>query len=96
MCESMLLVVGNFIDSPIERRVEIVETCRACAKKDALYFEVSNETMQNVANLSDMIHDLLKDIIVKTESGGKINYWENHEYEKMDLNHIGYHLQNLD
>ena len=95
MTDSMLLIVGNFLDSPIERRVEVVETSRACAKKDALYFEISNETMENVRELHSMVHDLIVDLTKRIDNSGKINYWENHEYEQVDLKHIEYHLQNL-
>ena len=95
MTDSMLLIVGNFLDSPIERRVEVVETCRACAKKDALYFEISNETMENVRELHSMVHDLIVGLTKHIENSGKINHWENHEYEQVDLKHIEYHLQNL-
>lgn len=45
--DSFLYIVGTHLDQFSYRQVELEEVCKACAKKDAVYVEVSNSTGAN-------------------------------------------------
>lgn len=102
---SLLIVVGNFLDCHIERRVEVVETTRACVKKEAIYFEVSNSTShENISKLKGMIANYVRALEQKYNGRDSndianvmegLDEWENHLEEKIELNHIGNHLVNI-
>ena len=91
MEESFLFVVGNFLDSSIERRIEISEITKACAKKEAIYIEVSNITGVNIALFRSILAHRVSQIllkrselfsnIVKTENESKISKTELYEFD---------------
>jgi len=84
MDESFLFVVGNFLDSTMDRRVEISEITRACAKQEAVYIEVSNTTGVNISLLRSIIANSVKEVLHKrsdmfetiqrTEKDVKVSY----------------------
>lgn len=65
MDEAFLFVVGNFLDSTMDRRVEISEVTRACAKQEAVYVEVSNTTGVNISLFRRIIANSVKEVLHK-------------------------------
>ena len=55
MDECFLVVVGNFLDKSIARRVAIKKLCAMCAEKDAAYVEVSNMDGTNIPLLRQIL-----------------------------------------
>jgi hypothetical protein len=65
MSESFVFVIGNFLDFPIERRVEMAEITRACAKKEAMYLEISNYNGANVPLFRKLLSQYVAEILHK-------------------------------
>ncbi len=53
--DSFLYVVGTHLDMTNYRQVTLDEICKACAKKDAIYVEVSNTLGTNIALLRKLL-----------------------------------------
>jgi hypothetical protein len=53
--DSFLYVVGTHLDMTNYRQVSLDEICKACAKKDAIYVEVSNTTGTNIPLLRKLL-----------------------------------------
>lgn len=53
--DSFLYVVGTHLDMTNYRQVSLDEICKACAKKDAIYVEVSNTVGTNIALLRKLL-----------------------------------------
>ncbi len=65
--ESFLFVVGTHLDQASHRRVELKEICKACAKKDAIYVEVSNTTQANMSLFRKLIKQRLNYMLYRKE-----------------------------
>ena len=65
MNESHLIVVGNFVDAAVERRVDVSEISQACEENDAIYVEVSNLTNVNIQLFRSIIAHQAGDILRK-------------------------------
>lgn len=63
MPESFLFMIGTFLDSSSQRRVEIAEICKACAQKEAIYLEVSNLDGSNINLLRRLICQRLNQML---------------------------------
>jgi hypothetical protein len=63
MPESFLFMIGTFLDSSSQRRVEISEICKACAQKEAIYLEVSNLDGSNINLLRRLICQRLNQML---------------------------------
>lgn len=65
--ESFLFVVGTHLDRASHRRVDLKEICKACAKKDAIYMEVSNTTLVNMPLLKKLIKQRLNYMLYRKD-----------------------------
>lgn len=65
--ESFLFIVGTHLDQASHRRVELKEICKACAKRDAIYVEVSNSSLANMALFRKLIKQRLNYMLYRKE-----------------------------
>jgi hypothetical protein len=66
--DSFLYVVGTHLDQSQFRKVDLHEICKACAKKDAIYVEVSNLDGLNFPLLRKLLCKRVQYMINKRES----------------------------
>ncbi|KAJ1430439.1 hypothetical protein B484DRAFT_318417, partial [Ochromonadaceae sp. CCMP2298] len=57
--ECFLFIVGTFLDQASHRRVDLKDICKASAKKNAIYVEVSNSSHNNIPLLRKLIKQRL-------------------------------------
>jgi hypothetical protein len=66
--ECFLFVVGTHLDEASHRRVSLPDICRACAKKDAIYMEVSNSTLVNISLLRKLLKQRLNYMLYRKDA----------------------------
>lgn len=65
--DCFLFIIGTHLDQASYRRVDLKEICKSCAKKDAIYIEVSNNTLSNVQLLRKLIKQRLNYMLYRKE-----------------------------
>jgi hypothetical protein len=65
--DCFLFVIGTHLDQASHRRVDLKEVCKACAKRDAVYMEISNATLSNTALLRKLLKQRLNYMLYRKE-----------------------------
>jgi hypothetical protein len=65
--ECFLFIIGTYLDEALHRRVDLKDICKASAKKDAIYLEISNSTRANVGLFRKLIKQRLNYMLYRKE-----------------------------